>query len=218
MRKLLLILAVILVALFLIKRKNMTWRQSILKVTYPLIMLKSKLFPQEKSIRINDRHVKPVRSFYDLKATANNGTSIDLNQFKGKKILVVNTASNCGYTGQYADLEALHQQYKDLVVLGFPANDFKEQEKGDDASIAEFCRVNFGVTFQLMHKSQVIKGPEQNAVFDWLSHQEKNGWCNQQPVWNFSKYLVNEEGVLTHFFATTVSPLSEDVQKAIRIN
>ncbi|MES2374609.1 MAG: glutathione peroxidase [Bacteroidota bacterium] len=216
MRKLLLILAVILVALFLIKRKNMTWRQSLLKVTYPLIMLKSKLFPHEKSIRINDRHVKPVSSFYDLKATANNGSPIDLNQFKGKKILIVNTASNCGYTGQYSELEELHQKYKGLVILGFPANDFKEQEKGDDAAIAEFCKVNFGVTFQLMQKSRVIKGAEQNAVFDWLSHQEKNGWCNQQPVWNFSKYLVNEDGVLTHFFATTVSPLSEDVQNAIK--
>lgn len=215
MRKLLLILAVIVVALFLIKRKNMTWRQSLLKITYPLIMLKSKLFPHEKSIRVNDKNIQPLFSFYDLKATANNGTAIDLTQFKGKKILLVNTASNCGYTGQYSDLEELHKKYTNLVVLGFPANDFKEQEKGDDAAIAEFCKVNFGVTFQLMQKSQVVKGAGQNAVFDWLTNKEKNGWCNQPPVWNFSKYLVNEQGVLTHFFATTISPLSEDVRKAI---
>jgi glutathione peroxidase len=129
--------------------------------------------------------------------------------------MLVNTASNCGYTGQYSDLEALHKKYTNLVVLGFPANDFKEQEKENDAAIAEFCKVNFGVSFQLMQKSSVIKGPGQNEIFNWLSHREKNGWCNQQPVWNFSKYLVSEDGVLTHFFATTVSPLSDDVQNAI---
>ncbi len=216
MKKLLLIFAVILVALFLIKRKNMTWRQSLLKITYPLIMLKSKLFPHEKSIRINDRNAKPLSSFYELKAIANNGTPVDLHQFKGKKILLVNTASNCGYTGQYSELEELHKKYTNLVVLGFPANDFKEQEKENDAAIAEFCKVNFGVTFQLMQKSQVIKGAGQNEIFNWLTHQEKNGWCNQQPVWNFSKYLLNEEGVLTYFFATTISPLSDDVQNAIK--
>jgi glutathione peroxidase len=128
---------------------------------------------------------------------------------KGKKVLIVNTASDCGFTGQYDELEKLHQQYKDkLIILGFPANDFKEQEKGDDAGIAEFCKVNFGVTFQLMQKSHVVKSAEQNPVFAWLSHKEKNGWCEQQPVWNFSKYLINEEGVLVGFYAQTVSPLS----------
>ncbi|MEO8174042.1 MAG: glutathione peroxidase [Sediminibacterium sp.] len=194
----------------------MTWRQSLLKITYPLIMLKSKLFPHEKEIQANDKNAKPLVSFYELSATANNGTTIDLHQFKGKKILLVNTASNCGYTGQYNQLEELHQQYTNLVVLGFPANDFKEQEKENDATIAEFCKVNFGVSFQLMQKSKVVKGAGQNPIFDWLTHQEKNGWCNQQPVWNFSKYLVNEEGVLTHFFATTVSPLSDDVKRALQ--
>ena len=194
----------------------MTWRQSILKFTYPLIMLKAKLFPHEKSIQVNDKHTNPLISFYDLNAIANNGTTIDFHQFKGKKVMIVNTASDCGFTGQYGELEKLHRQYKDkLVILGFPANDFKEQEKKEDAAIAEFCKINFGVTFQLMHKSHVIKAAEQNTVFDWLSHKEKNGWCDQQPVWNFSKYVVNEEGVLTHFFAQTVSPLSDDVQKVI---
>jgi glutathione peroxidase len=179
--------------------------------------LKSKLFPNEKSIQGNDKDIKPVTSIYELKTIANNGTVVDFSQFKGKKILIVNTASDCGFTPQYTELEKLHRQYKDkLVVLGFPANDFKEQEKENDSSIAEFCKINFGVTFQLMHKSQVIKGPEQNPVFYWLTHQEMNGWCDQPPVWNFSKYLVNEEGVLTNFFAQTVSPLSDAVQKAIK--
>ena len=129
---------------------------------------------------------------------------------------MVNTASNCGFTGQYDELEKLHQQYKDkLVILGFPANDFKEQEKADDAGIAEFCKVNFGATFQLMLKSHVVKGAEQNPVFAWLSHKEQNGWCDQQPVWNFSKYLVNENGVLVGFYAQTVSPMSKEIKKAL---
>ncbi len=216
MKKFLLIFIVIIFALLLIKNKNMTWRQSILKVTYPLIMLKAKLFPHEKSIQVNDQHTRPLISFYDLNATANNGTTINFHQFKGKKVMIVNTASDCGFTAQYSELEKLYQQHKDkLVILGFPANDFKEQEKKEDTDIAEFCKVNFGVTFQLMHKSHVVKGAEQNAVFDWLSHKEKNGWCNQQPVWNFSKYVIDEEGVLTHFFAQTVSPLGKEVRKAL---
>ena len=194
----------------------MTWRQSILKTIYPVIMLKTRLFPNKKEIQVNTDHVKSVTSFYALKAIANNGDTIDLSKFKGKKILLVNTASDCGYTAQYDELEKLHQQYKDkLVILGFPANDFKEQEKKDDKSIAEFCKANFGITFQLMQKSHVVKGAEQNAVFQWLSNAAQNGWCNQQPVWNFSKYLINEEGELTHFFAHTVSPLSTEVSKAI---
>ena len=101
------------------------------------------------------------------------------------------------------------------MVLGFPANDFKEQEKGTDDEIETFCKVNFGVTFPLMKKSIVIKGTGQNEVFQWLTDAGKNGWNNQAPTWNFSKYLVNEEGVLTHYFDTSVSPLSPEVINAI---
>ena len=97
----------------------------------------------------------------------------------------------------------------------FIANDFKEQEKGSDTEIAQFCKLNYGVTFPLVKKSTVIKGPDQHPVFRWLSHKELNGWCNQQPEWNFSKYLVNEEGVLTNYFAASVSPLDPEVMKAI---
>ncbi len=217
MKKFLIILTVIIIALFLIKRKDMTWRQSLLKTAYPLIMLKGKWFPDKKSIQINSNHIQPPVSFYQLQATANNGSSIDFNAFKGKKIMIVNTASDCGFTGQYDELEKLHQQYKDkLVILGFPANDFKEQEKKDDNNIAAFCKINYGITFQLMQKSHVIKGEEQNLVFQWLTHAEQNGWCNQQPVWNFSKYVINEEGVLTHFFSQMVSPLSKEVISSIQ--
>jgi glutathione peroxidase len=217
MKKLFLLLAVILLTLFIIKRKNMTFRQSFLKAVYPLIMLRGKLFPNKKSIQLNKQNIQPLHSFYDLKAIGNNGAAIDFTTFKGKKVLIVNTASDCGFTGQYDELEKLHQQYKDkLIILGFPANDFKEQEKGDDAGIAEFCKVNFGVTFQLMQKSHVVKSAEQNPVFAWLSHKEKNGWCEQQPVWNFSKYLINEEGVLVGFYAQTVSPMGKEIAEALR--
>jgi glutathione peroxidase len=201
----------------LIKRKDMTWRQSILKTIYPLIMLKGKLFPGSKDVQVNKDQKQPVNSFYTLKAVNNHGDTIDFSQFKGKKVMIINTASDCGFTGQYDELEKLHQQYKDkLVMLAFPANDFKEQEKKDDAAIAEFCKVNYGITFMLMQKTHVIKGAEQNPVFQWLSHKEQNGWCEQVPVWNFSKYTINEEGVLTHFFSQMVSPLSKEVNSAIQ--
>jgi glutathione peroxidase len=187
----------------------MTYRQSILKAIYPLIMLLGKLFGSAKAIQKNTSNKLPAVSMYDLELELNNGTKVRMDQFKGKKILLVNTASDCGYTGQYEALEQLHKQYgSKLVVIGFPANDFKDQEKKDDAAIAEFCKINYGVSFLLAKKSSVIKGAEQNPLFAWLSHAEQNGWCNQQPVWNFSKYLVNETGVLTHFFAQTVSPLN----------
>ncbi len=208
MKKLILLIVVLVVALLLVKKENMTYRQSFLKVIYPLIMLPGKLFGSAKAIQKNTANKLPILSIYDLELELNNGTKIRMDQFKGKKILLVNTASDCGYTGQYEALEQLHKQYgSKLVVIGFPANDFKDQEKKDDAAIAEFCKINYGVTFLLAKKSSVIKGPEQNPLFAWLSHAEQNGWCKQQPVWNFSKYLVNETGVLTHFFAQTVSPL-----------
>jgi glutathione peroxidase len=102
------------------------------------------------------------------------------------------------------------------MVLGFPANDFKEQEKGSDEEIARFCKVNFGVSFPLMKKSSVIRSSQQNPVFQWLTDSSKNGWSNKQPSWNFSKYLVNEEGVLTNYFGPTISPMSRDVLNAIK--
>ncbi len=213
MKKLFLITAVIIIGLLLIKRKDMTWRQSILKTIYPLIMLKGKLFPGSKDVQVNKAQTQPVNSFYTLKAVNNHGDTIDFSQFKGKKVMIINTASDCGFTGQYDELEKLHQQYKDkLVMLAFPANDFKEQEKNDDAAIAEFCKINYGITFMIMQKTHVIMGAEQNPVFQWLSHKEQNGWCGQAPVWNFSKYIINEEGVLTHFFSQMISPLSKDVE------
>ena len=148
-----------------------------------------------------------------------NGKPVSLALLKGKKVLIVNTASDCGYTDQYAELEKLYQQYKgQLEILAFPANDFKEQEKGNDAAIAEFCKKNYGVSFPLMARSTVIKSANQNPVFNWLTNPASNGWNSKLPGWNFSKYLVNDKGQLTHYFDSGVSPLSKEVINAIKEN
>ncbi|HVZ24728.1 MAG TPA: hypothetical protein VG842_01665, partial [Sediminibacterium sp.] len=111
----------------------------------------------------------------------------------------------------------LHELYGDsLQILGFPANDFREQEPGTDAQIAEFCRLNYGVSFPLMQKSRVVKGADQNPVFYWLTHAGANGWCNQAPKWNFNKYVVNEAGELVAYASQDVSPLSEAFQKWLK--
>ena len=164
---------------------NMTTRQKFLKAVYPMWMW----FAGKKDINtknLSDQKSTPSISFYSLKDTAIDGTAFDFEKLKGKKVMLVNTASDCGYTGQYDDLQKLSELYKDkLVVIGFPANDFKEQEKGSDEEIAKFCRKNFGVSFPLMKKSSVIKGPSQNKIFEWLTDSTKNGWNNEQPSWNF---------------------------------
>jgi glutathione peroxidase len=198
-----------------INSKHMTYRQKILKAVYPAFMWWNKVTGKNRKTMTNN--IQPPVSFYTLTGTAINGTPIDLSQYKGKKILLVNTASDCGYTNQYADLEKLYQQYKDsLVIIGFPANDFKEQEKGDNETIAEFCKVNYGVTFPLMQKSSVIKSAAQNPIFQWLTDPKQNGWNAQEPTWNFCKYLVDENGKLINFFASSVEPLSDEVISALK--
>jgi glutathione peroxidase len=217
-RKLIIAFLVILMVALLLKRKDMTWRQSLLKTFYPVIMLPGKLFGGSSKGFINKKQMQPTSSFYELQVTLNNGTTLSLETLKGKKLMLVNTASDCGYTGQYAELETLYKLYKDkgLVIIGFPANDFKQQEQRDDAAIAEFCKVNYGVTFLLAKKSSVIKGPEQNPVFQWLSNASLNGWNAQEPTWNFCKYIVNENGVLEAFFPQGISPMDQSLIKYVR--
>ncbi len=191
---------------------NMTVRQKILKAIYPAIMWLS----GKKSETLSNVKAAPAIPFHSLHTVTNDGKNFDFAQLKGKKVLLVNTASDCGYTNQYDELQRLYKQYESkLTILGFPANDFKEQEKGNDADIAQFCKVNFGVSFPLMKKSTVIKSTVQNDIFKWLSDSTKNGWNNQAPKWNFSKYLVDESGVLIHYFDPAVSPLSKEVINAI---
>ena len=197
--------------------KKMTGRQKILKAFYPVLMGINRLLGKNEKIKMNKNISQPPVSFYSLKATANDGSEINFDRLKGKKILLVNTASDCGYTPQYHDLQELYKNYKDkLVIIGFPANDFGEQEKGSDEQIAGFCKKNYDVDFPLAKKSMVIKGPEQNQVFEWLTNKKENGWNDQQPTWNFSKYLVNEHGILTHFFDPALSPMSNEIIAAIQ--
>ncbi len=194
---------------------NMTYRQKVLKAIYPAWMWWAKLTGVNIK-QLSNENAAPAVSFYSLKDTLNDGTAFDFTQLKGKKILLVNTASDCGYTDQYEALQKLCEANKDkLIIIGFPANDFKEQEKGDDATIAEFCKKNYGVSFMLMQKSSVVKGVNQNAVFRWLSDAAQNGWNDQQPSWNFSKYIVNEKGNLTNYFGSTVTPLGNEIATAL---
>ncbi len=202
---------------FMVNRNstNMTNRQKVLKAIYPALMWWTKLTGVNAKSMANE-HAAPPVSFYSLKTTSNTDKEYDFGQLKGKKVLIVNTASNCGYTDQYEQLQQLYEKFKDkLIILGFPANDFKEQEKGTDEEIAQFCKVNFGVTFPLMKKSSVIKTPAQNNIFHWLSDSSNNGWNQKEPSWNFSKYIINEQGVLTNYFDPSISPLSEEVINAI---
>jgi glutathione peroxidase len=197
--------------------KNMTYRQKILKAVYPAWMWITKITGTNTKKMKNESVKTPHVSFYDLSATQIDGKELKFTDFKGKKLLLVNTASDCGYTNQYAELQKLYEEFRDkLVVIGFPANDFKEQEKGTDEEITQFCKVNYGVTFPMMKKSVVIRSPQQNPVYQWLTDSAKNGWCNQQPSWNFSKYLVDENGVLKNYFDPSVSPLNKEITDQLR--
>ncbi len=188
-------------------------RQKVIQLLYPLIM---KFSGKTATIMNNANKVKPQLPIYNLSFLSNKKKEIILQDYRGKKLLLVNTASRCGYTPQYKELQQLQEQFsKSLVVIGFPANDFKEQEKLNDEEIADFCEINFGVTFLLAAKSSVVKGSDQNKVFQWLSNKEMNGWNDKAPKWNFSKYLVNEEGMLTHYFDPSVSPLSKEIRDVI---
>jgi glutathione peroxidase len=151
--------------------------------------------------------------FYAFKVNSLEGKAIDLSQFKGKKVLVVNTASECGYTPQYADLQKLHETHGDqVVVLGFPANNFGGQEPGSEEQIAEFCQKNYGVTFQMMEKVSV-KGDDRHPLYQWLA---KNSPNHEEPAWNFSKYLIDENGKVVAFYPSKVKPMGEEILTAIQ--
>jgi glutathione peroxidase len=182
-----------------------------------MLLKLSKAKNMNTKILENTANATPATSVYDIPFELNNGKTATLSTYKNKKILIVNTASNCGYTNQYEGLENLFEQYKDKVeLIAFPSNNFKEQEKGNDEEIAQFCKANYGITFPLAKKSVVIKTADQNRIFEWLTNKEKNGWLNEAPTWNFCKYLINEEGVLTHFFEAAIEPGSEEITAAIQ--
>ena len=194
----------------------MTIRRKLLRAFYPALMKLMQWTRKNTTVLQNERSELFKTPIYDVSVVLNDGRETALQKWKGKKLLLVNTASDCGYTAQYSELQQLQQQYEGrLQVIGFPANDFKEQEPDGDAAIATFCQVNFGVTFPLAKRSSVAKGAAQHPVFQWLTQKEKNGWNDKGPSWNFSKYLVNEQGVLTHYFDPAIAPLSNDVIQAI---
>jgi glutathione peroxidase len=150
-----------------------------------------------------------VNSIYDFKMNSIDGQEIDFKQYKGKNLLIVNVASKCGYTPQYGDLEKLHEQFGDkIVVLGFPANNFGSQEPGTNTEIAEFCQKNYGVKFQMFEKISV-KGADQHPLYQFL--KEKTG---EEPSWNFCKYLVKPDGTIK-FFNSKVKPLDSQIVDAL---
>jgi glutathione peroxidase len=180
-----------------------------------LLMIKSCVSGQSKSVTANG--ATPTASFYDLKMVSLDGKdTIDFSSFKGKKVLIVNTASACGYTPQYEGLEALYQQMKDsLVIIGCPCNQFGMQESGNAEEIGAFCKKNYGVTFPLSEKIKV-RGEGQHPVYQWLTQKSLNGAMDASVGWNFNKFLVDEEGKLQAYFPSKVTPMSEELLAAIR--
>jgi glutathione peroxidase len=157
-------------------------------------------------------HVQAQTSFYDLKAKTIDGQDFDFSTLKGKKVLVVNTASKCGFTPQYEELEKLYLTYKDknFVIIGFPADNFGHQEPGSNSEIKEFCKKNYGVTFQMMEKISV-KGDDMNAVYQWLTEKKKNGKMDSSVKWNFQKYMVDENGNLVDVAYSTDKPMGNKI-------
>ena len=160
-------------------------------------------------------NMQTTQSVFDIAVNTIDGKPTTLAEFKGKKILIVNVASECGYTPQYTDLQKLYDKYKDkLVIAGFPANNFGGQEPGTNEQIASFCSKNFGVTFPMFEKISV-KGSDKHALYQWLTDKSKNGWNDQEPTWNFCKYLIDEKGQLLKYFPARVNPMDNEITSAL---
>ena len=151
------------------------------------------------------------KSIYDFKVTALNGDTIDFADFRGKKILIVNTASKCGFTPQYEGLEQLYQKYKDrLVVIGFPCNNFLSQEPGSNEKIKAFCTKNYGVSFPMAAKISV-KGKNIAPIYKWLCNKSENGVMDAKISWNFNKFLLDENGHMIEYYPSKVTPMSGEI-------
>lgn len=166
----------------------------------------------QQSMTSNDIPVmQDSKSIYSFTVEALDGTTINFAEFKGKKILIVNTASECGYTPQYDGLQKLYDQYKGkLVIVGFPANNFGAQEPGNNTDIKEFCKKNYGVTFPMAAKISV-KGDDQADIYRWLCNKSENGVLDAEVKWNFNKFLLDEKGKLLNYFPSKVEPMSEEI-------
>lgn len=156
------------------------------------------------------------KTIYEFKVPSIEGGTIDFSKYKGKKILVVNTASKCGFTPQYEGLEKLYKEHKDkLVIVGFPANNFGQQEPGTNEEIQQFCKVRYGVTFPLASKVDVV-GENTHPLFKWLTSKEENGVLDATVGWNFTKFLLDENGKLLASFPSKVTPDSEEILKYLK--
>lgn len=197
------------------KSFTMNLKQKIMHILYPLIKKISKS-GKMGTMRYNKPEKETPESFYHLNIIKSNGQQLDFSNFKGKKVILVNTASDCGYTRQYEELQRLHEKLGDQVaIIAFPANDFGSQEQGSDAEITQFCQLNFGLSFPVAKKTTVIKDSAQHSVFQWLTNASYNGWNDHAPDWNFSKYIVDENGNLTHYFGPSISPMDTEFIKAV---
>ncbi|MDB5274203.1 MAG: btuE [Chitinophagaceae bacterium] len=194
------------------------FNMTIMGLGYSFLMFLSSCFGSIKSNPSSSgggEKVTAKEDFYAIKVKTLDGKDFDLHQLKGKKILIINTASECGFTPQYEDLEALNLKYGNKVVLlGFPCNDFGGQEPGSPEKIQNFCSTKFHTTFQLMEKVEV-KGANIHPLYKWLTDPAKNGWNDKAPSWNFCKYLIDENGQLLKFYPSAVKPLSADIVDAL---
>ena len=156
---------------------------------------------------------EPKASIYDIKVNSLDGNAINLADFKGKKILFVNVASKCGFTGQYEGLQELYNTYQNnLMIIGLPCNQFGSQESGSEEEIKTFCQLNYGVTFLMTEKINV-KGEDQHPLYAWLTQKELNGSTTTSVKWNFQKYLIDENGRFIDYYYSTTSPLSTKITK-----
>ncbi len=157
-------------------------------------------------------NTETYKTLYDFKVTGLDGKEFDMAQLKGKKVLIVNTASKCGNTPQYEGLQELYEKYgnDDFVIIGFPANNFLSQEPGTDEEIREFCTINYGVTFPMMSKISV-KGKDMHPVYQWLTRKDLNGYKDSSVKWNFQKYMVDEAGRVVGVASPKTKPLSDEI-------
>lgn len=173
------------------------------------------LLPLSCSGQVSPAGAHSTTSIYEYGYTAMDGKKVKLSAYKGKKFLIVNVASQCGFTPQYEGLEKLAKEYKDRVtVIGFPANNFGHQEPGTNEEIVKFCTSTYGVTFPMSQKISVI-GDDQDPIYKWLTTKSLNGWNETAPKWNFYKYLIDEKGELIRVFPSVTTPLSKELTGAL---
>ena len=168
---------------------------------------------------VMNTNAQTIKTFYDFQVQNLEGEEVNFDQFRGKKVLIVNTASRCGFTHQYEDLQKLYTEYKDqnFTIVGFPANNFLQQEPGSDEKIRNFCTKKYGVSFPMMSKISV-KGKDMHPVYKWLTLKEQNGKMDSSVKWNFQKYMVNEDGGLEGMLPPKTEPYDPQIIEWIEGN